>query len=81
MLELFGIPDREYRQLKRMTANASRRGRVRKLDAAVAEQVLRFWRGARLQSDDLAARFRLLAEHFPDEPLASLWAVFKETTT
>jgi hypothetical protein len=81
MLELFGIPDREYRQLKRMTANASRRGRVRKLDAAVAEQVLRFWRGTRLQSDDLAARFRLLAEQFPDEPLASLWAVFKETTT
>ena len=32
-------------------------------------------------SDDLAARFRLLAEQFPDEPLSSLWAVFKETTT
>jgi hypothetical protein len=64
-----------------MTANTSRRGRVRKLDAAVAEQVLRFWRGTRLQSDDLAARFRLLAEQFPDEPLSSLWAVFKETTT
>jgi hypothetical protein len=81
MLELYGIPDREYRQLKRTTANASRRGRVPKLDAAVAEQVARFWRNTRLQSDDLATRFRLLAEQFPDEPLASLWATFKEITT
>lgn len=81
MLELFGIPDREYRQLKRMTTSASRRGRVRRLDAAVAEQVIRFWRSTRNQSDDLGARFRLLAEQFPDVPLASLWAAFKEITT
>ena len=81
MLELFGIADREYRQLKRLTTNTSRRGRVRKLDAAVSEQVFRFWRSTRLQSDDLAARFRLLAEQFPEQPLASLWAAFKESTS
>ncbi len=81
MLELFGITDHEFRRLRQLAANTQRRSRVRKLDPSVAEQVFRFWRSTRSQSDDLTARFRLLAEQFPDLPLASLWAVFKESTT
>ncbi|MBK6742549.1 MAG: DUF2857 family protein [Hydrogenophilales bacterium] len=74
MLELFGLHDLAYRRLRAVVKLDTRRGRTPKLDTQTYNEVIRQWQRTRGLGNDMAARFRILAERFPEAPIAALWA-------
>ncbi len=74
MLELFGINELAYRRLRLTVKPDVRRGRAPKLETQTYNEVIRKWQRTRDLGADMAARCRILAESFPEAPIAALWA-------
>lgn len=74
MLELFGLNELAFRRLRASVNPGTRRGRTARLDARTEQEVLRQWQRTRDLGGDMAARCRILAEAFPELPIAALWA-------
>nr|MBL8454893.1 DUF2857 family protein [Zoogloeaceae bacterium] len=77
MTELFGVSEREFRDLRRHAGIAEQRGRPQTLKSANAQAVVEHWQAIDPRLP-LAVRYRRLGESFPDLSMASLYAAIHD---
>lgn len=77
MTELFGVSEREFRELRRHAGLTDQRGRPQALKPAAAQAVREQWKAIDTRVP-LAVRYRRLGESFPDLSMASLYAAIHD---
>ena len=76
MTELFGLSEREFRELRRH-AGITERGRPQALKPVTAQQVRNHWQAINPRMP-LIARYRVLGDAFPEISMASLYAAIHD---
>ncbi len=84
MLELFGLTDRAYRDLRTAAGETGRPGRTQMPSQDTRRAIRQTWAQPLVARDaheeEIVTRYKRLAEAWPDVPLASLYAIIVESS-